>query len=336
MHHKWLSVDIQENHITYDTKRIIKVTMDIFITLNPKLKKKAVVAFLKDIFHAPQFECDWNEYHNIYHTYEVVEMVAYTLFTTRLKHDLTPFEKTILLVAAICHDFGHNGRSNNEWDDVSIQMQKMRIPSICSNMSQSDSVDREHSNHGRPSVEFDLKEGDLAKGLSDSLAQSKSYNEIMHLDMSVYIVFKHKHTILENRSNAEIARMLSSLILATDLKTHKSFIQKLKGEQTKKIVNMDKMVAVLKLADISHIMRPFRVHAHWVYNLIQETNHSSHARISFEDGVPTVSYMANDTINFSEKFVGDLLDVMKSICPEFSPALRANYQTNLDIWKSYL
>ena len=315
----------------------------MFITLNQKLKKKAVVAFVKDIFHAPQFDCDWNNYHNIYHTYEVVEMVAYILFTTRLNHDLSPFEKTVLLVAAICHDFGHNGKTNNNWDDVSIQMQKLRIPSICSNMSlsnmsQSDSVDREHSNHRKPSFDFDSEDSTFAKGLSESLclAESKSYNEIMHLDMSVCIVFNHKHTILENRSNAEIGRMLSSLILATDLNTHKSFIQKLKGEQTKKIVNMDKMIAVLKLADISHIMRPFRVHAHWVYNLIQEANHSSHARISFEDGVPTVSYMANDTINFSEKFVGDLLEVMKSICPEFSPALRANYQTNLDIWKSYL
>ena len=311
----------------------------MFITLNPKLKKKAVAAFVEDIFHAPQFDCDWNKYHNIYHTYEVVEMVAYILFTTRLKHGLSPFEKTVLLVAAICHDFGHNGKTNNDWDDVSIQMQKLRIPSICSNMSLSttslsESADREHSNHGKPSSVSE--EGVFAKGLSESLAQSKSYNEIMHLDMSVCIVFKHKHAILENRSNAEIARMLSSLILATDLKTHNAIIQKFKAENIEHIVNLDKMKIVLKLADISHILRPFRVHAHWVYNLIQEANNSTHARRSFEDGVPTVSYMANDTINFSEKFVGDLLNVMKSMCSEFSPALRANYQTNLDVWKSYL
>lgn len=335
MRHKWLSVDIQERHITYDTKRIIKNTTDMFIALNPKLKKKAVAVFVKDIFHAPQFECDWNNYHNIHHTYEVVEMVAYTVFTTRLNHDLSPFEKTVLLVAAICHDFGHNGKTNNDWDDVAINMQKMKIPSICSNMSlsnmsQSDSVDREHSNHRIPTEEA------FARDLSESFAQSKSYNEIMHLDMSVCIVFKHKHTILENRSNAEIARMLSSLILATDLKTHNPIIQRFKAENIKNIVNLDIMMIVLKLADISHIMRPFRVHAHWVYNLIQEANHSSHARISFEEWVPSVSYMANDTINFAEKFVGELLDVMKSICPGFSPALRANYKTNLDIWKSYL
>ena len=96
------------------------------------------------------------------------------------------------------------------------------------------------------------------------------------------------------------------------------------------------MMIILKLADLSHILRPFPVHAHWVYNLIQESNNSSHVNRSFENEVPSVSFMANDTINFARKFVGELLVVMKDIYPELPSVFHANYKTNMDIWESYL
>ena len=289
---------------------------------------------MEDVFYSPQFECEWNQYHNIHHTYEVVEMVAFLILSTDLKRELTPFERSMALVAALCHDFGHNGKSNSEWDNISIRSQNRRIPSICSNMS-SETL----SSYGKTNTSTDsppIKRNDteeIVKCLTESLANSKSYNEVMHLDLSVWVVFKHKKTILENRSNATISSILSTLILATDLQKHDDYLPKCVREN---LSSLDKMVIVLKLADISHVLRPFRVHAYWVYNLIRETNKLSHARKSFEKCVPSVEYMANDTINFAEKFVGDLLDKIMSFYPGFPPELLANYAKNLNTWRSYI
>jgi hypothetical protein len=68
-------VSLQEKHLTYDIDHIIT-------NIITKLKKKYVF-ILMTFFHA-QFDkinctdntiCD-NQYHNIHHTYEVVQMVA--------------------------------------------------------------------------------------------------------------------------------------------------------------------------------------------------------------------------------------------------------------------
>ena len=336
-------ISYQECHIAFDTHQIIRKTTELFLQINPKLKKTHVDAFVKDVFYSPQFECEWNEYHNIHHTFEVVEMVAFIVSNTTLKKELTSFERTILLVAALCHDFGHNGKTNNDWDDEAIQLQQDRISSICSNMSSESLSSYEKTKSSKGSSNRKIENGNadydddydehMVTCLTDCMTHSKSYNEVMHLDLSVWVVFKHKKTMLKNQSNAKISKVLSALILATDLRRHNEYIRNCKDNPD--VSSLDKMIIVLKLADLSHVLRSFQVHAYWVYNLIQETNKSTHAHRSVHD-VPTIEYMANDTVCFAEKFVGELLEVITRMYPEFPIQLLTNYTTNLSIWKSYL
>jgi hypothetical protein len=325
-------VSLQEKHLTYDIDRIITNITKMFIALNSKLKKRHVFAFVHDIFHEPQFDrrnSIENQYHNIYHTYEVVEMVACIVSNTKLKNLLTPFERTILLVAATCHDFGHNGISNTEWDDVSIKKQKARISSTssleCLTRGYSDSWISDDTNY---SPGNSMRSTDEC--LLDGLNESKSYNEVMHFDLSMCTVLKHKKTILDNKSNTEISQLLSIMILETDLRRHEAYMKKYENENTSPL---DMMILVLKLSDISHSMRPFRVHLQWVYSLVRETRTRHIHRIK---EVPTVEYMAFDTIRFGKKFVGDMLGIIVPLFPDFPPELLANYDTNLKIWESYL
>ena len=327
-------VSLQEKHLTYDIDHIITNITNMFLALNTKLKKKYVFNFVHDIFHAPQFDktictdktiCD-NQYHNIHHTYEVVQMVACILSNTKLKKILSPFERTILLVVATCHDFGHNGLSNNDWDEGSIKKQKARISSIFSSNSMGEEVEENTlSNSPRNSIICSSTDECLLCGMN----VSKSYNELMHFELSMDIVLKHKKKILEDKPDTEILHLLSLMIIETDLRKHEEYMQK------EKTSNLDMMILVLKLSDISHIMRPFPVHLYWVYSLVQESR-IHHIHHIHRKEVPTVEYMVFDTIRFGKKFVGDMLGIIISIFPDFPPALKANYEANLNIWESYI
>ena len=309
---RWLTnVSLHENHLTYDVDRMITNTIKMFVTLNSNLKERHVFAFVNDVFRSPHFETvlvtrNGNQYHNLYHTYEVVEMVACIVSNTTLKNILNPFERTALLVAAVCHDLGHNGISNNEWDDVSISKQKSRVSSITSTEEMYDSWTSVVS-----------EDDSLFKCLIEGLEKAK------YIDLAMSFAFKHKKTILREKSHTEIARILSVQILSTD---HSSYMEKYEQDN---LTNLDLMTLVLKLSDISHSTRPFRVHLHWVYGLIRENS----------DGpvkVPTVEYMASDTIGFGKKFVGDLLGTILRLFPEFPSELQTNYRSNLKIWELYL
>ena len=237
---RWLTnVSLHENHLTYDVDRMITNTIKMFVTLNSNFN---------DVFRSPHFETvlvtrNGNQYHNLYHTYEVVEMVACIVSNTTLKNILNPFERTALLVAAVCHDLGHNGISNNEWDDVSISKQKSRVSSITSTEEMYDSWTSVVS-----------EDDSLFKCLIEGLEKAK------YIDLAMSFAFKHKKNILREKSHTEIARILSVLILSTDLNNHSSYMEKYEQDN---LTNLDLMTLVLKLSDISHSMRPFRVHLHW-------------------------------------------------------------------------
>lgn len=204
----------------------------MFVTLNSNFN---------DVFRSPHFETVLvTRNGNQYHTYEVVEMVACIVSNTTLKNILNPFERTALLVAAVCHDLGHNGISNNEWDDVSISKQKSRVSSITSTEEMYDSWTSVVS-----------EDDSLFKCLIEGLEKAK------YIDLAMSFAFKHKKNILREKSHTEIARILSVQILSTD---HSSYMEKYEQDN---LTNLDLMTLVLKLSDISHSMRPFRVHLHW-------------------------------------------------------------------------
>ena len=55
-------------------------------------------------------------YHNHHHTYEVFEYT--TILIKHLGKRLSSDERMILMVAALCHDYGHEGKPNGSFSDL--------------------------------------------------------------------------------------------------------------------------------------------------------------------------------------------------------------------------
>jgi len=87
------------------------------------------------------------------------------------------------------------------------------------------------------------------------------------------------------------------------------------------------MILILKLADISHGLRPFHVHLYWVYKIQKECNRLQET--------PTIEYLANDTIFFIENFMVSLVTMFIKRCPKAKNLLN-NLNDNLRIWNSYI
>lgn len=375
-------IDIgSDKHLAYDKKQIVRSTTRLFTMMNPSLKLRHVRAFVKEVFASSLF--DANEYHNMYHTFEVVQMVTYVVHNTPLRDELSSVEKTMLQVAALCHDFGHNGRRNDQWDDASIEGQRSRIDSIIHGddistvssektwsstissirrtlSSSGDEISDDmswystskHSNkekliwtpphspstkpasnspslgHARTPAYVSI---DLVSDMHNSFTVTKSYNEIMHFDLSIDVVFRHKKGLMKSAPTFMIMRMLFDMIMSTDLKLHDTYMRR----SFRSGASIDKMILVLKLADVSHSLRPFHVHLYWVYSLARETNRLTHTR-SVDPKMITVGYMAKDTMGFSKRFVEPTLDELRALYPDHLDDLQSRFDTNMDLWSSYV
>lgn len=141
--------------------------------------------------------------------------------------EFDPWDKTILQFAALCHDLGHNGIPNIKWSNALIRRTLSSSGSITSNDSQHD-----------------------------------SYNERMHIELMQPIFNIHKHALFPQSMHEYALETIVSLILSTDLKYHAEYMDIILSSS-----KMGKMIRVVKLADISHPLRPFRVHAYWVFKI---------------------------------------------------------------------
>jgi hypothetical protein len=93
--------------------------------------------------------------------------------------------------------------------------------------------------------------------------------------------------------------------------------------------SLAQMILILKLADVSHPCRPFKVHCYWVFKLVEENEHE------FKE---TLSYMANDSLTFMQLFVKELLIkfVEKYNMVSGLDILCKNFNDNIRIWKIHL
>ena len=144
-----------------------------------------------------------------------------------------------------------------------------------------------------------------------------SYNEVMHVDRSLILLDKHKIIDFEEMN------ILNQLILSTDLKKHDHFFSR--GNVHTKI---DKMIMIIKLADLSHALRPFHVHLYWVLK-----NQSERSRGENRLDSNFIKWIAADTLNFIDLFVKPLVNEFER---HFGTTRDNFLESNIAVWKKYM
>lgn len=135
-----------------------------------------------------------------------------------------------------------------------------------------------------------------------------SYNEVMHVDKASMVLDKHR--ILKN----DEMNTLNRLIISTDLKKNDHFF-----------ANMDTMILLIKLADLSHTLRPFHVHLYWVFK-----NQSERSQ---RGTPPDIKWLASDTLAFINMFVQPLVNEFER---RFGKIPNNHLESNIATWKKYI
>lgn len=294
-----------DKHLNSDIHCITKDIVKKMLSMNRMLEKSHVKNFVNKIIYSKYFLTNENAYHNLQHTFEVFQMSTHLLNLYPRDH-FTRSQRTLVQIAALCHDYGHNGVPNSQWNVEDIHKQQRA-------MIRNDS---------------DLSDIILACATNSSVHSENSsneitsYNEIMHIKKTILLIMRYKNVFFPRDSSFYVKSVISTLILATDLSQHKTYMNMLNTEYD----TMADMILILKLADISHSLRPFKVHLYWVYKLRTESNNTE---------TPPVEYMANDTLSFMRTFVQPLLKCFIERNPKASSLMR-QLETNKQIWKTHL
>ena len=220
-------------HLSKDTKTLIDDCVSIMLSVDPLLKKKHLLT----IFNEIASNYNNNHYHNFKHAFEVFQTAKYlTKFV-----DLSVINKKILLLVSICHDINHLGLNNKKLDSKQYD----------SNTIFSDTYSFVLSNRANS---YD--------SLTDISAEN-SYNEEVHIMNTHCIIFKYTKELfgdVDIHIIKYISNTVKSLILSTDLCLHSKYLDVIKKEDR----DISRMIHIIKIADLSHPIRPFNVHIYWV------------------------------------------------------------------------
>tara|TARA_B110000261_G_scaffold161772_1_gene203851 strand:- start:749 stop:1459 length:711 start_codon:yes stop_codon:yes gene_type:complete len=229
-------------------------------------------------------------YHNVRHAFEVFQMTAIMVNIMNLRNKYNELDIKLLLISALCHDVSHIGLSNMDIESINCD-----IGGSSSSSSSSDNI---------------------ANITSDS-----SYNEDIHINNTLKLIYKHKQIFKNYISDMKyINNMITSLILCTDLSLHNSYLKKYKSNvYDKTLLNL-----VIKISDISHPLRHFKIHNYWVYKFNEET----------KSKLITPHHIGKDTLWFINTF---LLEPLEMLTRDFKSlrVFKTNLNCNIKIWKSY-
>tara|TARA_B100001250_G_scaffold414508_1_gene453413 strand:+ start:3803 stop:4762 length:960 start_codon:yes stop_codon:yes gene_type:complete len=298
-----------DKHLHCTIDELVKMIIKLFRRFNPNVPKQKLLGFVNTIIYSKYFLNNENAYHNLQHTFEVFQMTSYLIQNYKNNH-FKREECTILQVAALCHDYGHNGIPNSQWHDTDIHKQVRKVSSCESELSWI--MERVNSSTLIEKSSFSCE--------SSTSQEIHSYNEIMHIDKTIAIILKYRKWLFPNITEMQVTTIITKLILATDLSEYKSYIELFKCYTHTKMYDM---MLILKLADISHVLRPFQVHSYWVYKLQNETTTTKKA--------PTLEYISSDTLFFVHKFVIPLLEIFIERNPK-AKHLSTNVKKNINIW----
>lgn len=290
--------DIYINNKCY----IIKKCINVFINIDPSLSKKK----LYNLFDTVLKNYNYTEFHNFTHAYEVFKM---TEFLMQFIKNLTLDNKKILLYVALCHDINHLGINNNSVDDIPYD--------IYLKSGSKESLDKYFSIITQRPSSYD--------NLNDIMSES-SYNETVHIEMCISILKDFNYCIFDNVNNSKILRIndiINTLILSTDITFHDRYLEIIDDD----LFDITIMIHILKLADISHPLRPFNIHLYWVFNLLNEGKSNL-----LDSDIPMI---ANDTLFFINKFVKPLVDRFVKLYPK-SICIHNQLENNIKIWNQYI
>lgn len=235
---------------------------------------------------------------NPYHNiHHLYEVLQVTTLLIELmpKSRFTPSEKTLIQIATLFHDYKHFGKSNNDWDEY-------------------DKLDRKNSCESILDKSIDSFTG---------IQCTSSFNEHMHFSRAISVILKYKD-LFSDLSKVYICELIRTLILSTNMATHDSYLEEIKDIPTK----INDMILIIKLADISHPLRTFHVHLYWVYKISVEIDYH-------QDQVPTMNYIAQDTLFFINNFVKPLV-VLFTHRYKKSHFLGQLLEKNINVWKQML
>ena len=302
-------------HLTLDTHTLVKRCIELFMFINPYLKRSTIHNFVSKVL----MFCynDSLNFHNKYHVYEVLEIATKLCEYT----DLSIMSKTYVQIAALCHDANHKGKPNfaesNEYRTWSLGILFDDFTQISSSTSYNEYV------HLTKTLEM----MDMFKIMS-----IYDLGRTNHADIQIFPTKKNKGYFQQRvadvrlSSNQNYKKVLCSLIMSTDLSVHAQYIEFIKRNIPTDGFDISTMLLILKLSDVSHPMRPFNVHWGWVGKLLTEGN------VKYD----SLQFIANDTIQFINKFVKPMVDIFKSKFPQStSSMLFQNLENNINIWKTY-
>jgi hypothetical protein len=199
--------------------------------------------------------------------------------------DLNNWDRTVIQMAALCHDFDHKGLTNHY-----IERNESDITKRIRSVSMITDVFRNYTSV----VDF-----------------SESFNEMMHVQNSV-------HKIKQLFPNDEYIDIFIKLILSTDLRKHDEYME----SYVKKKSKLGFMILIIKIADLSHVLRPFHVHLYWVYKLQTELQLQM-----------CLKETALDTIRFNAMYMEMMLLMFHVKYP--IPDLVTRYIHNIEMWERY-
>lgn len=170
------------------------------------------------------------------------------------------------------------------------------------------------------------------------ISNDDSYNEKVHIQQTTVLMSKYMKYFFDvnTLSNIEFVNTkINSMILSTDLKMHQIYMTIINSQHEHN--SLAQMILILKLADVSHPCRQFKVHCYWVFRLMEENERAFKETLSYLAKDSLLSYLAKDSLTFMGLFVKELLMTfvdkygmvigLDLLCKIFNDTIR--------IWKSH-
>ena len=285
----------------------MEVDLKYLVTKKKKLEKEFIKMYIslgfvkgKTLKQMVNCICDhYNDilFHNILHVYEVCVFLFDLMKHIRTyNNSKTGQLKRLCFFAAMCHDIGHRGWTNQ-------------------NRCSSGKSSRFH-------IPLDIEE--------EYIISETSFNENIHVTLATK-VYKEFFTCFNIDKQYNITLFLNNVILSTDILLHShvmTYINKLEiCDNTTNLLQkpITSAILILKLSDLSHTMKPFKIHCNWVLKLKSETNAE----------FTNIKDIAIASIGFMESYVEPLIEKMDSHLYK-SNKFKILLQRNKIIWTNYL
>lgn len=169
-----------------------------------------------------------NAFHNFFHAVDVLQATSVLIKSL----DLNEVDKFTLLISTLFHDSCHNGNNNN------ILQRNEAITELIGDTS-----------------------------ILENIHFKMLYHLFINL-LNVNLINNLNHRLRCNhlKLNSLDLELSKSLILATDMQSHTSFLKILEGDLT----HLNLLQIIIKAADISNVTRPLLISSQWAYRISKE------------------------------------------------------------------